>query len=84
MLPEQVARKEAALRRLLEAFDGEFTRSTEIGLELGCSRRTVFRYIKELKARGHKIKGESGFGYFIHHQPRSGSSDGAGVPRNQL
>lgn len=48
---------------LIEARGGQPFAAHEIGAEAGLCRQTVYRHIKRLRAKGHRIDGEAGFGF---------------------
>lgn len=44
---------------------GSVFTGAELAAEIGVSARTVYRYIRDLRAGGMRIKGDPGFGYVV-------------------
>lgn len=48
--------------------DHEIKRADDLAVSVGVSARTIYRYMRDLRAAGHQIKGEAGIGYQLKRE----------------
>ena len=58
-------RNEQAVLELIKARGDKPFSAASIATEAGLCRQTVYRVIRLLNTKGHKILGESGFGFLV-------------------
>ncbi len=56
------------MMRVLNAMGDDLVTAEFLAKRAGCSERTVYRCISELRASGHKILSEAGAGYLLRRR----------------
>lgn len=65
-MSSSVARAGAVLAALE---DHQVKTADKLAASVGVSPRTIYRYMRDLRAAGHPIQGESGIGYLLKERP---------------
>lgn len=57
--------REAKMEQLLDAMEQGVVTADALAQQAECSERTVYRYVRELRAHGHNILSGAGYGYLL-------------------
>lgn len=49
--------------------DHKVTTASKLAVDIGVCERTIYRYIKDLRAAGAPIRGEAGMGFQLRRKP---------------
>lgn len=49
--------------------DHQIKTADKLAASIGVSPRTIYRYMRDLRAAGHPIKGEAGMGFLLKERP---------------
>lgn len=67
--------REAKLNEVLAALgDFEVTTSAKLAARINVSERTIYRYIRQLRAAGAPILSDAGMGYQLRRRPPGGAN----------
>jgi predicted DNA-binding transcriptional regulator YafY len=59
-------RTDGRLAKLLSMMQGGgLVTAQQLAARMGLNDRTIYRYVEQLRARGHNIQGERGLGYML-------------------